>query len=127
MGITLYGECKGKSAGGAFFEMGNSPIGKYKGKSAGGGTFWGFVHFPILVGVKGGGFPPKLPEVGHVLGKGRFAVGVAQRLRAAGPAPDPRSVSVSPLVTAPGPDRFRRRRLVSYAKRNVLEPSVCWW
>ena len=48
-----------------------------------------------LIGVKGGTqVAPKLPEVGHVLGKGRFAVGVAQRLRAGGPAPDPRSVFV---------------------------------
>ena len=53
------------------------------------------------VGVKGGtNVAPKLSEVGHVLGKGRFAVGVAQRLRAGGPAPDPCSVFVSPLVTA---------------------------
>ena len=48
------------------------------------------------IGVKGGTqVAPKLPEVGHVFGKGRFAVGVAQRLRAGEPAPDPCSVSVS--------------------------------
>ena len=53
------------------------------------------------VGVKGGTqVAPKLPEMGHVFGKGRFAVGVAQRLRAGEPAPDPCSVSVRPLVTA---------------------------
>ena len=42
--------------------------------------------------------------MGHVLGKGRFAVGVAQRLRAGGPAPDPCSVFVSQSVT----DRIER-------------------
>ena len=53
-----------------------------------------------FIGVKGGTkVAPKLPEVGHVLGKGRFAVGVTQRLRAGGPAPDPRSVSVRPFVS----------------------------
>ena len=63
-----------------------------------------------VIGVKGGTqVAPKLPGMGHVLGKGRFAVGVAQRLRAGGPAPDPRSVSVRPSVTPPGSTRNREK------------------
>ena len=65
------------------------------------------MKIPGFIGVKGRTqAAPKLPEVGHVFGKGRFAVGVAQRLRAGEPAPDPCSVCVRPSVRhSPGQDR----------------------
>ena len=68
------------------------------------------------IGVKGRtNVAPKLPEVGHVLGKGRFAVGVAERLRAADPAPDPRSVCVRHTPV----DRIEAAAAGSFHMQNV--------